>query len=302
MNYLPFVKRQIVDIPAAPRKGHLHLSAMAMGPGRTILQDLSVGQLTMYNEYPPNQSGQTADDTGRNTFMMRYGWDKRGYLLEDLHPYGSFVNAGKSMVPVWKFIRPYRMDPGEQLTATIICGGRFSLSKIPTDSYPALVFNGVRVKDNQPIQLYDVARDVTAAGTEVALADSTLKCPADSSVLLYSVAMQNTWDLSVNTIGATQDHPNRVQIFGPGGREWFHWEQPVTPVIPITAGQIVAAQAGWLHLQYNRIKLGEETGWIQERDETFIMEFERAIGYANRSELPFRMAVTLRGSVEVENG
>jgi hypothetical protein len=272
-----------------------------MGPGRIILQDLSVQQLTKYNMYPQNKTGSATEDFGRFTFMMRYGWDKRGYLLATTHPYGSFVNAGRVMVPVWKFIRPYRMDPGEQLTATMVCGGRFSLSTIPQDSYPALVFNGVRVKDNQPIQLYDVARSVTAADTEVALADSTLKCPSDSSILLYSVATQNTWDFSASTASATRDHPSRIQIYGPGGREWFHWEQPVSPAVAITAAQITGAESAWIQLPYNRIILGEKTGWIQERDETFIMEYERAVGYANNDGDALRMAVTLRGSVEVSD-
>lgn len=290
MNYLPFVRVVGATVPASPARSSIRIPATSLGPGRSILQDCLVSIFGAVNIYPPNDPNPLpSSQTRRSQILMRYGWEKRGFLTEDFHPAGSFVSGYRPMTPVWKFERPYRLDPGEALSATITAGGTYNLQTSPRESTPALVFNGVRVRDNQPKLLYATTQLLAYTGDVVSL---TFNCDSDSSLLLYSVTLHDYYDYNAYTSGWAAAVPSSVQIFGPGGREWHHYESDFT----LTAAQVRAVTSNWIDLPGDPIDLGGERGWVQESDEAFVIEFKQ-----NSSEGDKYAFITLRGVLERSN-
>jgi hypothetical protein len=287
-------------VEEAPARLAATVPSMSAGFGKTILQDFEISSPSHLSIYPNNPSPATQE--GRELYKMRYGWTRRGYLTETLIPVGAFLNRGRPMVPVWKFERPYRLDPGESLTAVISSGGVVSTteSSIVSDSTPAIMFNALRVKDRQPKLLYDVSRDVALNSTTNApnTRSMTVTCDSDTSMLLYSVSIHDWYDVNItgNTPAETSQ-PSNLQIFGPGGREWFHGESLMTgaqsTIVGYTPGQF--NRYSWVDLQGDYVELGEQNGWVLEPGEDFILELERLATGATAKEL----ALTLRGCMEV---
>jgi hypothetical protein len=261
---------------------------MSMGPGRTILQDFEVMEDSAVNFYRPNDTSQNGQ-TARARLQMRYGWEKQGFLTESFHPVGAFLNKGRPLVPVWKFERPFRLNPGEELTAVITAGGAFSLATLPAESTPALMFNALRVKDNQPKMLYDVSRTVDSTGDTQSL---SFRCDADSSMLLYSVTAHDWYEYNAIVNLAIPPWSSEIQIFSPGGREWMHYE--VEPGLNLTAAQLRFIKSAWFEGASDRVDLGEQDGWVQEADEAFVLELMQQL--TGTSDVV--VYVTLRGVLE----
>jgi hypothetical protein len=262
---------------------------MSMGRGRQLLQDFEVFEIGAVNYYQPNDTVPNGQ-TGRSRILMRYGWEKKGFLTESFHPVGAFLNKGRPLVPVWKFERPYRLDPGQRLSAVIVAGGAYNISAMPEESTPALMFNCVRVKDNQPKLLYDVARTVDATGTSESL---YFQCDADSPLLIYSVTLHDWYEYNAVVSAAAAPTVSELQIFGPGGREWFHWETVPTP----TAAQQNQIKGCWVEGFCDKVDLGEQDGWVQEPHESFVIEFmKQQTGVSD-----INLIVTLRGVLERPN-
>jgi hypothetical protein len=232
---------------------------------------------------PYNVEAQT---NGQVYLLMRYGWEKKGFLTETFHPVGAFLNRGRSLTPVWKFEKPYRIHPGESINATLMAGGAYSLDTMPAESSPAIMFNAVRLKDNRPTLLYDVSRTVDATGTVRSL---SVHCDADSSMDLYSVTINAWWEFNAYT-----PRPAELQIYGPGGREWFHLESQPT----LTALQLQSYKSGWLEYWSDYVDLGEERGWVMNSDEAFVVEFKQPPTLGSTTKL---IGVTVRGVLERPN-
>ena len=291
MNFLPFARRYVVTVPTNPARRAVTVPAMSMGPGRTILQDFEVMESDAVNFYKPNDASQNGQ-TARARLMMRYGWEKKGFLTESFHPVGSFLNKGRPLVPVWKFERPFRLNPGEELSATITAGGAFHLSTLPAESTPALMFNALRVKDNQPKMLYDVSRTVDTTGTIQAL---SFHCDADSPMLLYSVTAHDWFEFNAISNLSIPPWSSEIQIFSPGGREWLHYEAEAG--LTLTAAQLRYAKSAWIEGASDRVDLGEQAGWVQESDEPFVIELMQQLPATS----DVVVYVTLRGVLERPN-
>lgn len=275
INYLPYALRQkaLLDtndpasgLPIVDRVS-VSLSAMAIGGGqnflRNFLQDLQV--------YVTDTQG-----VATNAVLMRMGWEGKGFLTEDFYPIGMFHNKARPQTPVWEFIKPYRLFPGQGLRA------RFS----PTGderhwAVPSIVFDGVKSRDGMPYPLHST-RLVQANNTmQYALDDKTLWAPSDSPIDLYSVSISDIQPIT--TTGP------QVQIYGPDQRAWFNYQTNVVVPAPRTL------EERWIDPLQSLIELGEERGWVMERDETLMLEFMVPAATGD-----FHIWVTLRGSLEVD--
>jgi len=311
-NYLPFAQREILELEPAEIK-HVRLSSFGVeGSSRVILQDLAVRVFGFNEDYSPDRGGDidpapaqaSTDEWGWaggpertvEYVLMRYGWDGKGYLLEECQPHGEFVNGGRTLSPTWRFIKPYRIDPGQRLRAHGVQGGRAEAQSL----FPGgVLFFGKRVKDGRPYHLYATHKvggraEKVANNAVLDLNSDNLRCPVDSPLLIYGVSYHMLCDINnmVTTNSAL------IQVVDPNEREWFKLAR-------VPAGNVVTqrqATEGWIDPPVSLINLGEERGWIQEKDETFIVELENP--YTDQGETvdnTLTVSVTLRGSVEVED-
>lgn len=266
-NYLPFAMREVLAVGAEnfpagvpPTTSSVQVSAFDVGFGdRAILQDLCV--------YAYMATGEPSTD-----LLMRIGWDGKGYLTESKLPAGLFVNKSRPAVPVWEFVEPYIIWPNQNLRA------RMSTA-INTFGAQGLVFNGVRLKDNRPVCLYDTTEAVVGAGAGAGFVDRSLRCPSDSAVALHSVTIAD-WDFDKTA------NTSVWQIWSPGGREWFQVMPSAGPPPPI--------DQKWIDPPVDLFSLEEFRGWSIGTGQTLLVEFE------NLSTTAMTVMVTLRGSVEIE--
>lgn len=261
-NYLPFMRRQYFVI-AATSRDYARIPIFSTGGGnRVILSDFSVWQRT--------------GTSLTNPLLMRIGVVGYKYFTEDFQTVQSYHNGERPLCSCWKFPRPYRIYPGQRMRAIVTRAGFDD-----KDRYAAIMFNGVREKDNKPIMLYD--SDESAAGATVigSLNDETMACPHDSSVLLHSVTIPE-WVLNPVSSRGPQ-----VQIFGPDDRQWVE-----------SISYDVAAPANLndriLDPPVNVMKLGERNGWVLSSSQTFTAEF------LNDGASEKTVFLTLRGVVEVD--
>jgi hypothetical protein len=261
LNYLPYALRDKSVVPANDVV-HVRLSAMAVGGGivRNFLQDLCVRQ----------EVAEVND-----LLLMRYGWEGQGYLTEDLYPPGIFHNKPKPLDTTWRFVKPYRINPGEMLSAV------YRPAAVNGEEiYPSIMFNGVRTRDRLPSHLYDTFNGLSDQANLRALNGITLWCDRDSAIQLYGV--------SITEYALTLTQNALVQIAGPDLREWFHYQTNIQTAPPRRLSE------NWINPFWSLIALDEERGWIMERDEVLIVEYE------NTSGADMVVWTTLRGSMEVE--
>lgn len=315
VNWLPFVVREFLRIPPGERK-QTTLGAFSVASSqvkRVFMQDSQIyaaGDRGFDLAFPdPGPGGGDPNvppggpRKGMDYLWMRHGWNGKGYLTEELHPYGVFFNCGRPQVPVWRFIRPYRIDPGQKLSVKMF-RGRVADKSVVT-GFLSCSFFGKRLSDDKQIMLYAVQQipppksssftDLRQAPLD---AQSTLTCPSDSSVELYGMCFTPFSDL----VG-TQRLPPVLQVTGHEGRDWFAAKLPPTgglgPVPPGVDGLY------WANLPFgymvpppgSLIKLGEERGWLRDPGEQYLVEIENR--YPDDDML---VAVTLRGSMEVVDG
>ena len=321
MNHLPFALRTYLDVPwtpAATRRTQVKMPSLRFGGdgGRMILQDLQITPLYIFKPY-----GGTSDIDGQSVLLARIGAEGHGYLTEELLPLALQTNATKPQMPVWRFARPYRLDPGQKLSARILHMCR-TAAELGTNQTPGLMFHGKRVKDDLPIMLYDskdtyIAPPADNVRVPVNLTNSTFNCPQDSSVLIYAVSSYTAWDPAEAPNGSPlTNYGPLIQVFGPNGRPWSTSEI-ATPNISLGAAptQSVSDWAdglGWIETYQSLIELGEGRGWVLDQKETLLVELENPNGAQALSEAystggtaegyDLIVVVTLRGCLEVPNG
>jgi len=274
-NYLPFVQRLFVNLPTFLSTQSTTIGILTVGMGeRLFLGDLNIHVLV------------DSDAFVDNYVHCRIGYLGKGFLLEKRIPCGFYVNKGRPGCSVWKFPKPYRLKPTEQLYAQISPFGAVE------DHHPGIMFNGKRLKDNLPISLYDSTEAVLAANATAPLANETLRAPDDSEIELYSVS---TPEFYYPVLGAPAANEADVRVWGPDRREWLKWEaQPPGLAIPLG----MSAYSRWLAPPSSLIELGEDRGWVVNSDESLIVELEAIY---NAVDTLVGM-ITLRGSLEVTNG
>jgi hypothetical protein len=251
-----------VSVPSGDGREHVKINAfqIAQSGQRAIYGDLQL--------YVP--------DPGTARMLCRVGWLGKGYLLEEMIPIGLYNNKSRPLVSVWNFPKPYRIFPGEGLRV-------FLTPASATNKFQAVMFNGVKVSDQTAKLLYNSNGILTNNTTQVVLEGDGLNCPADSPVDIYSVTVSE-WTLAT----LTGTNAMQVQIFGPDSRDWFI----PSSQIPNPANNHLRHR--WIQPAVSLFGLGEERGWVQNRGETLIIEFENADAETDRT-----VIATLRGSLEV---
>jgi hypothetical protein len=142
--------------------------------------------------------------------LARVGIYGHEVLTEDFYPLAIYGNKVRQEFGVWEFPKPYRLYPGEKLSAFV---GYDAAASGRDVTVPAVQFNGVRVVDERPILLHDNTFVAMPAGQSTRLVAEKLQCPADSPVDLYSCVLQPNSSLVTNGI--------TTMIYGPDGRKWW---------------------------------------------------------------------------------
>lgn len=262
MNYLPFALREITT-PTYTTVGTTTMAA-------SHISSFSLGNLgKAYLQDLSLRFVLAADD-----IFIRLGWLGQGYIMERAIPFSSLLTQGRPRASVWPFIKPYRLLPGQHLRVELTPRGSVATMQ------HTVAFHGIRELDNVPVVLHESTAAI-AATTQAALIGDGYKCPADSPVLLYSVSFDDV----VSDLAAVSDV---IQIYGSDGRKWFKWANYDTAAL-FTA---TFEEDHYIDPIVDLIELGETNGWIMNPDQTLLVEI--------LSNFAFRVALTLRGSVEVE--
>jgi len=224
---------------------------------RAHLQDLIIFQGS-------DTSAGGSEATDGKLIRMRMAITGQNYLTEQLYDYKVYRDGLRPLNSVWKWNKPYRIFPGDEMEVHIGQGPNAG-EETPPD-VRSIMFNGVKVLDNSPIMLYG-QRTVTATDTGMWGIDSRrLRCPSDSPVDLYSVT---TAEFGFDAIDSTP-----IYIIGPDERPWWSnraWEHMIDP--PVAS-----------------IMLGK--GWVLQPGETLALEFEN-------DDTAEPLVVILRGVLEV---
>jgi hypothetical protein len=260
-NYLPTIKRAILESVGFRRQAPVRAMLDLGGNARTFLTDVSFFSVNTGNIFGTNP-------------LVRIGKWGHGLLTEAFYPLSLFNTKPRQEFGVWNFAKPYRLFPGERLSALVEYAEIGRGSPATRDrTVPAVMFNAVRVVDNRPVLLYDNLDHRGVIGEGVRLAAEKLQCPADSPVDIYSVVAQPT----TNVGGSVGDNYalEQLMIYGPDGRQW--WDQKSWPCLFDPTGFIMDLS-------------GPE--WVLNPGESFFCEF--ATDPASTD-----MQIVVRGQVEV---
>jgi hypothetical protein len=259
-NYLPTIKRAILVQSGGNRQAPVRAMLDLGGNARTFLTDVAFF------------STNTGNREGTNP-LVRIGKWGQGLLTEAFYPLCLFNTKPRQEFGVWNFAKPYRLLPGERLSALVEyveIGRQVPVTRDRT--VPAIMFNAVRVVDNRPVLLYDNLDHRAVVGEGVRLAAEKLQCPADSPVDIYSVVAQPTTTVG----GSVGDNYalEQLMIYGPDGRQW--WDQKSWPCLFDPTGFIT---------DLNRPE------WVLKPGESFFCEF--------LTDASVDMQIVVRGQVEV---
>lgn len=269
INYLPAIKRSTLAVAAGLRQAPVRAD-FDFGNKRIHLTDVSFHQLvgTLVN------AGTFLQTVGG--VLARIGRFGNELLTEDFYPLSMFNTEVRQEYNVWKFTKPYRLFPGERLSAHVsYIAGVGGAGIVRDQTVPAIQFNAVRLVDNRPVLLYDNANAVMGgvAATTIRLVGENLQCPADSPVDIYSCTFQP--DCSQNRANPLTWVVQDLMIYGPDGRKW--WDDATWPYLFDSPG-------------YRMNLSGSE--WILEPGENFYAEFITPAAAVD-------LAIVLRGQIEV---
>jgi hypothetical protein len=306
-NWLPSAFREVFLLKNDPTSGRAIPTAVQLGSFGTggpiesvILQDFSLELARVYSDRGIAEIYFTTLLENPVNPLLRYGYKHLGYLQDVPVLAGAHLNKG-IVVPegCWNFVRPYRIFPGETMRGLY----RSWAGNIPQNypRRPAMVFNGVRVADEQPIQMYSSANRVDDTNP-LDLSQAGFTCPADSPVDLYGVSAFGLTEIAWPLGGGWQ-------IRGPDEREWrktrFIRTERLNGILPLlpASTQVQLESARWISPYGAHVKLGEERGWTMERDETFIAEVTGPDISEEDLSTDFWLGIlTLRASSEVTYG
>jgi hypothetical protein len=207
---------------------------------------------------------------------MRYGFEGRGYLLEEPLNTFSMLTGEVPERHGWLFPKPYRLDPGQMMRIDY---------ELPSAGVFGAMLHCKRMDDGRSFLLYGsniVASAATAIGT---LTGDYMKCPADTPILVEGISANGSTDLVDATIQIG------MQVYDGNGRELLTKK--------FNAGGTVTDRQmryDWLSPRGQKhLELGRHNGWELPTKNPFIMEFEEVAGSTAE------ILVLVRGSIEVQS-
>jgi len=284
LNYLPFARRETVSVLAKVGArvlvgGSSSTNLAEFGTGgvrRAILQDLIIF------EGDDDTASDTAFATDGGLLGARIGIDGKQFLTEALYDYRVMADLMRPNMSCWDWScggrYPYRLYPGQKMGVLLGASPQTSV-QVDSVSVRAVFFSGRHVKNNEPHHLYhyqDVRRYDAGSGNDLIAMDSPrMKCPMDSPLDLYSVALPE-WMRTSNDTQIIYIEDGNSRPFWPD-RHWGHILDP--PCSPISFGM--------------------KNGWAIDPDETIVVELQNGNPTVTTAQ---DVTVILRGVLEVEDG
>jgi len=203
--------------------------------------------------------------------LVRYGFEERGYLVEEPLQLQGIINHHTFLAPCgWRFPKPYRLDSGQQMTVEYFTDLE--------DIFFSVVFYCKRADTGEPFMLYGTQLDSTKQGD--GLQGATMRAPAETSLYVEGVSYGFNSGIAFDTVG--------VQIYDGNGMEIIKTKPNNT-----TAFSRISIFGSWMGLGSRGIELGEYNGWRLPAKHPFIFEA------VNEDDTDIEMLVTVRGCLEV---
>lgn len=291
VNYLPFIRREKLVLPPGDVAGGNRvlatstISGLSSGSGaRAFLTDAYV-----YPDIPDLNPVTNVNDF--QNIEMRYGVYGRSFLTAKPYPIRFSHDGPVQETGCWRLAKPYRVFPGEKLTARLDYndpGGAFNPDRPilanAYETFPAIIFHGVKVTTNQPFLLYDRHDELPNLRDSILLNKDTLRCPDDSPVDILAVTTNIPYFLlsylnEPDTAGAIYSYYPSAMIWGPDGRQW--WDDPSWASLFCLRGTVIDLN---------------KPEWVLEPEETLVFEFT---DIRTNQDSEFGLWVTVRGSYEV---
>ena len=262
-NYIPFIRQATVTI------GTADIGDSGLARVQTKINDLATGgsERAHINDVIIHPA-----DVNQDTLLlkMRPGIYGKQYLTEDFYDVKVFEDGNYATAAVWKFLKPYRVYPGERFT--VYLGGESDTTGNKAWIVAGVMFNGVKVNTGEPVMLWDVfaedAANIVKGYYRRGLNALTLQCTEDSPVDLYS--------LSLNENEIT-DQGRRLSVDTGIGRPFCPKDDAL----------------GWVDIKSTPIVIGEN--WVLGIGETLVFDFETAAAFQE----DHIYYVTVRGCMEV---
>lgn len=261
-NYIPFVAREVLILASGDVAKLSVVQAVVANraPGAKIeYQDLSFIFDSATLAYP-------------DSVYVRYGFEERGYLLEEPIAVFDTINA-PNFVGVgggWRFPKPYKLRPGQQMRAdyNVTEGGGAA-------GYAGIILPSKRADNGEPYILHGTNLDATKFIG--AFTGDTMAAPADTELYVEGIQAATS---TYATMG--------LQVYDGDGNE-------IVKVKPNGSARFTQQEiysTSWLRVQRG-IELGAFNGWELPSEHPLIVEM------INESAAAFEVLVTVRGCAEV---
>lgn len=261
-NYLPFVARESIHIPAGQTRALSVLSSVVSGKGTTdkiIYKDMHF--------------------TASNSLLIRYGFEGRGYLIEEPVPlryatqglYSSYVNQWRNG---FEFPKPYLLRPGQQMQAVM---------KPSETGFFGCTLTCKRIDNGEPHLLY--WSQLTATDETRVAEGSTMTCPGNTALYVHNFQVG-----SYSTVLLNRPPEVATQLYDGNGREVVTVKNGAG-VTTIDADDMLQS---WMNSQTRTIDLGALRKWEMSATRPLIVELESI----DAGDLDIRVGI--RGSVEVQ--
>lgn len=272
VNYLPFVLREGLVIPAGEARSISIISSIVSGThkgSRIIYQDFSFS--AVYED-----------------LLLRYGFEKRGFLQEEpqrvghlvnrMFPYGSI--SGDSSKTGWWFPRPYRLDPGQGMIASVQAVDPV----VDSTAIIGVTLSCKREDNGEPYTLYGMVPSEDQ-GTQQVISGTSMTAPAETPLLVECFQCTGKRDdAGANPRLAV---PVECQLYDGNGRE-------ILTTKTNTGAAAAVHRRNWMHPALYAVELGERRGWALNSEFPLMIELENANANTDRT-----LAVTIRGCTEV---
>jgi len=265
-NYIPFVAREVLTLNSG--------EAAALSVVQAVIANTAPGAKIEYQDISFVFDDSLTQSTNPDSVFVRYGFEERGYLLEELLNVVNTINAPTIVGGLgggWRFPKPYKLLPGQQMRA------EYSIVEAQgIAGYASIMLPCKREDNGEPYILHGT--NMNANQYQGAFVGDTMAAPADTALLVEGIQ------------GATDDRrAMKLQVYNGNGTE----------IVKIKANNntLFSEQQLYDPLTWTRftngIELGKFNGWYLPAKHPLILEL------VNNGDTDYEVLVTVRGSAEV---